>query len=112
MRLIYQEQKGGFSESKYEEDMKKYFEVNLEKIDFLYQNIIPSENQNIEPNISIINNVLILLENNEIGINEIKQYSKIQNINSEIKLIELNIIDNLLLNLNCERNIIFLLYLV
>ena len=112
MRLIYQQQKGGFSESNFEEDMKKYFEVNLEKIDFLYQNIISSENQNLEPNISIINNVLILLENKEIGINEIKIYSKVQNINSEIKLIELNIIDNLLLNLNCERNIIFLLYLV
>ena len=112
MRLIYQEQKGGFSESKFEEDMEKYFDINLEKLEFLYQNIISSENKNIEPNISIINDVLALLENKDIGINEIKQYSKIQNINSQIKLIELNIINNLLLNLNCERNIIFLLYLV
>ena len=112
MKLIYQEQKSGFSDSNFEQDMEKYFEEKIQKIEFLYQNIIPSDDSTIEPNISVINNVLSFLENKEISINEIEQYCMIQNINSKIKLIELTIINNLLLNMNNESIIIFLSYLI
>ena len=112
MKLIYQEQKMGFNDLHFEEEMEKYFEKNLEKIEFMYQNIIPSEIDDINPNISIINNILSLIENKDLSIDEIKQYFKIQNFNSEIKLIEMKIINNLLLSINNEKIIVFLLYLI
>ena len=111
MKLIYQEQKNGFNDLNFEEEMEKYFENNLEKIEFMYQNIIPSENADINPNISIINEILNLIEKKDFSIDEIKQYFKIQNFNSKIKLIEMKIINNLLLCMNNEKIIAFLLYL-
>ena len=112
MKLIYQEQKNGFNDLHFEEEMEKYFKKNLEKIEFMYQNIIPSEKEDINPNISIINNILSLIENKDLSIDEIKQYFQIQNFNSQIKFIEMTIINNLLLYLNNENIIIFLLYLI
>ena len=101
-----------FKDSTFEEDKKKYFDENLKKVEFLYNSIIPCDDITIKPNISIINNLIDLIDNNNFGIYEIKKYSEIQNINSQIKLIELSIINNLLLYLNSEDNIILLLNLV
>ena len=45
----------------------------------------------------------------KIGVNEIKIYSQVQNLNLQIKLLELLIINNLILYLNNENNIILIL---
>ena len=108
----YNRQKNKFNDSTFDEDKKTYFNDNLKKIEFLYNSIIPSDDVTIQPNISIIKNLINLIDNDDIGIYEIKKYSEVQNINSQIKLIELSIINNLLLYLNNEDNIILLLNLI
>ena len=42
MRLIYHKHKSNFNESNFENDMKEYFYKISEKINFLYDIIIPS----------------------------------------------------------------------
>ena len=109
---IYHKHKMKFTDSNFNDENKKYFEINFEKIDFLYDNIIPCDDFTIKPNSLIIKNLIDLIDNSDIGIYEIIQNSQIQNINCNIKLIELTIINNLLLNINNENNIILLLYFI
>ena len=105
MNDIYRIHKNQFNDSKYDEENKKYFEENLKKVDFLYNNIIPCDDFTIKPNTSIIKNLIEIMEYYDIGIYEVIQYSRVQNISSQIKLIELSIINNLLLYLKNESNI-------
>ena len=109
IKKSYDTHRSQFNDDNFEEDNRKYFSINIEKIEFLYNNIIPSDDLNLKPNISIIKNLIELLDNNNIGIPEIIQYSKVQNISLQIKLMELSIINNLLSCLNNENNIILLL---
>ena len=109
IRYIYNDAKSKFNDSKYDEENKKFFDENLKKLEFLYNNIIPSDDLMIKPNTLIIKNLLEIINNTEIGIYEIIRYSQLQSISSQIKLIELNIINNLLLYLNNESNIILIL---
>ena len=53
--------------------MKEYFDKMTKNINFLYDIIVPSDDNSLQPNISIINQLLDLIENNRIEINEIKQ---------------------------------------
>ena len=92
IKLIYNKHKSEINLTNFEEKEKKYFGNNLKKIEFFYNNIIASEDYNIKPNISIINSLLDLMQNKDIEVSEIIQYSKIQSINRQIKLIELYII--------------------
>ena len=112
IKIIYHKRKSNFNDSTFDKDMKEYFDDIFNKIDFLYNIIVPSDDNSLQPNISIINKLLDLIENNNIKINEIKQYSKLQNIIVKIKLTELSIINNLLFSLNNSDSITFLLYLV
>ena len=112
IKIIYHKHKSNFNDSTFDKDMKEYFDDIFNKIDFLYNIIVPSDDNSLQSNISIINKLLDLIENNNIKINEIKQYSKLQNIIAKIKLTELSIINNLLFSLNNSDSITFLLYLV
>ena len=106
---IYQKHKSKFNDEYFDEENKKYFKETSEKIEFLYQNLIPIDDLTKKPNTLIIKNIIESIDNSEIGVNEIIQYSMIQNISTEIKIIELSIINNLLLYLNKEGNIFFLI---
>ena len=112
IKLIYHKHKSSFIESEFVKAEKKYFDENNKKIEFLYNIIVPCDDSNIQPNISIINNILDLVENKDIELDEIKQFSFIQNISCQVKLIELIIINNLILSLSSENNIIYLLNLI
>jgi len=90
------------------EFLKKYENI----LDFLYDIIYPSDNKTLEPNSSIVKSVLYLIKTKSFEIKEIKNYCEIQNINCEIKFIELMIINNLLNSLKNEANIAFLLQLL
>ena len=111
MKTIYHKEKNKFNISKFDEEMNKYLDNNIELIEYLYYNIIPSDDTNLEPNISIISNVLDLIEKKQIGVYDIEQYSIIQNIANQVKINEFLIFNNLLLYLNDESNIILLLNL-
>ena len=106
---VYHEHKNKFKDEDFEKEDKKYFDGNFEKLKFLYSSIIPCNDYNTKPNGLIIHELIELIDNSKIGISDMKQYFKIQNINSRIKLIQLFIINNLLLNLNNENNMIFIL---
>ena len=112
MKLVYHKHKSNFNETNFENELKEYFDKVSININFLYDIIVPSDDNSLQPNISIINQLLDLIENNSIKINEIKEYFELQTIVAKIKLIELSIINNLLFSLNNSDNIIFLLYLV
>lgn len=90
-------------------DKDNFFLNNFNKIDFLNKNIIPCNDLNIKPNNLIIKNLIEFLDDYKIGVSEIKKYKQVQNLNLQIKLIELLIINNLLLYLNNENNIILIL---
>ena len=110
--VLYHEHKKKFNDSNFEKENKRYFDENMEKIEFFYSNIIPCDDLTIKPNNLIIKNLIELIDNSDIGIYEIIQFSKIKNLGSQIKLIELTIINNLLLYLKNESNIILLLNLI
>ena len=112
IKNIYQNHRNNFDDSKFDEENKKYFEDNFEKIEFLYNNIIPTNDFTIRPNTSIIKKLIELIDNLNIGLNEIIQYYLIQNINIQIKLIEFSIINNILLYINDGLNINLLLNFV
>ena len=114
MKLIYGKQKNNFDPSNFQKDEEKYFNDIFQKIDFIYNNVIPisSDDNKTIPNTSIISNILNIIENKDLDLNEIIKYSQIQSINSQIKLLELIIINNLLSNLNNEKNVSFLLNLI
>ena len=109
---IYHKHKNRFSDSNFNSENKKFFELNNEKIDFLYDIIIPCDDFTIKPNTSIIKNLIELIDDKSIGIYEIIQNSRIQNISSQIKIIEFIIINNLLLHLNSEDNMILILNVI
>ena len=112
IKEIYHKHKSKFKTSNFDKENKQYFEVNFQKLEFFYNNIIPCDDITMQPNITIINEVQDILDNPDIGINEIKKFLQLQTMNSQIKLIKLSIINNLLLYLNNEENIIFLLNLI
>ena len=112
IKNIYQNHRNNFDDSKFEEENKKYFEDIFEKIEFLYNNIIPNKDFTIRQNTLIIKKLIELLDNLNIGIYEITQYYLIQNINIQIKLIEFSIINNILLYINDDLNINLLLNFV
>ena len=109
IRDKYNKHRVDFNDLNFDEENKKYFDDNLKKLQYLYDNIIPCDDLTIKPNTLIIQNLLELLDNNNIEIFEIIQFAKLQNMNSQIKLIELSIINNLLLYLTDETNIILIL---
>ena len=106
---VYHKHKNKFKDEDFEKEDKKYFVDNLEKIKFLDSSIIPCNDYNTKTNGLIIQELIELIDNSKIGISEMKQYFKIQNINSQVKLIQLFIINNLLLNLNNENNMVIIL---
>ena len=112
MKGIYHKHKNEFNDLKFDEENKKYLDETFEKIDFMYNSIIACDDYSIQPNSSIIKNLIELIDYTDIGIHEIIQYSRIQNINSQIKIIELLIINNLLLYLVNESNIVFIINLI
>ena len=112
IKEIYHKHKSKFKTSNFDKENKQYFEVNFQKLEFFYNNIIPCDDITMQPNITIINEVQDILDNPDIGINEIKKFLQLQTMNSQIKLIKLSLINNLLLYLNNEENIIFLLNLI
>ena len=105
IKIIYHGHQKDFNDLNYDEENKKLYNNILEKIQFIYNNIIPNDDFTIKPNISIIKNLLELIDNSNLGIYEIIQYSRLQNINSQINIIEWTIINNLLLYLTNEDNI-------
>ena len=110
LKLLVNEKKFEFNdEEKSEIEILKKYEKLL---DFLYDIIYPSDTTNLEPNPSIAKSILCLMKTKNLEIKEIKRYCEIQNINCEIKYIELMIISNLLNSLQNETNITFLLQLV
>jgi len=112
IKSIYHEHKKYFNDSNYVEENKNFFNKVLEKIEFLNDNIIPNDDFTIKPNISIIKNLIEIIDNSSLEINDIIQYFRLQNINTQINIIELNIINNLLFNLTFEENIKLILDII
>ena len=112
IKSVYHEHKKYFNDSNYDEENKNFFNKILEKIDFLNNNIIPNDDFTIKPNVSIIKNLIEIIDNSNLEINDIIQYFRLQNINSQISIIELNIINNLLFNLTNEENIKLILNII
>ena len=114
IKKIFNSDKKKINNENYEEELKNlndFYKDFILIIDFLYDIIIPSEND-IQPDNIIVNNILELIENKNFEIIEFKKYCEIKNIICGIKLVELLIINNLLLTLKNETNISFLLYLI
>ena len=112
IKIIYHKYIGKIKESAFVEEEKNFFEKINKKIEYLYNIIVPSDDNSIQPNISIINNILDIIGNEDIELEEVRKFTQLQNISCEVKLFELIIINNLLLCLNSENNIIFLLNLI
>ena len=106
---VYHKHKSNFKDSNFDEENKKFFNDNYEKINFLFDCIIPCDDYDIKPNTNIIKNLTDIIDNYNIGIYEIIKNAQIQNINAQIKFIELSIINYLLLYINDESNIILIL---
>ena len=107
-RLLYEKKSEINNNEKSDEIELKYEKV----INFIYDNILSINDLNIKPDISIVASILNLIRKNNIQIEEIIYYSKIQNMKCEIKFFELSLINNLLNSLQKERNISFLLQLI
>ena len=112
MKMIYNQEKSRFVDEKFEEQSQNYFKVTSAKLDFLYQIIIPSFNENLKYDKYIVQNLIELIKNESFNPKELLQYSEIQNINCNIKVIEMIIINNLLLNLKDEENIKLILHTI
>ena len=108
IRSIYNNDKNKLNDEEFEKENMHY----LEKLEFLDTIIVPSDENEVKPNITIVKKVLNLVGNKDIKLFEIEKYSQIQNISCQIKIIELLIISNLLYSLKGESNIVFLLYLI
>ena len=93
-------------------ESEEKFKSIIEKLDFLEEIIVPSDDENLKPNNSIITTIINLLKNKSIKPFDIEKYSQIQTMNCQIKIIELMIISNLLYFMKSESNINFLLYLI
>lgn len=100
-----------FDPSNFQEESKKYISDNLKILKLIYDIIVPQKD--ITPDILIVNDIINLLKSlKDVEIEEIKNYSKVQNKNCEILLNEFIYISNLLNYLNKEENLIFLLNLM
>ena len=100
-----------FDPSNFQEESKKYINDNLKILKLIYDIIVPQKD--ITPDILIVNDIINLLKSlKDVEIEEIKNYSKVQNKNCEILLNEFILITNLLNYLNKEENLIFLLNLM
>ena len=61
MNNIYMMHKNKFNDSNFDEENNKFFEINLKKIEFLYNNTIPYDDLTIKPNTFIIKNFFLLI---------------------------------------------------
>ena len=112
MKMVYNQEKSRFVDEKFEEQSQKYFKVTSAKLNFLYKIIVPSFNENLKYDKYIVQNLIELIKNENFNPKELLQYSKVQNINCNFKVIEMLIINNLLLNLNDEENIKLILHMI
>ena len=113
IKKLYDNEKNGFNFSKIEEESKKFVDKNLEKLNFIYDIIIPNENEENMKNKTIIEDILNLLKSlKDIEIDEIKIYSNVQNIFCQIIENDLKLFNNLLNKLKREENLVFLLNLM
>ena len=112
MKFVYNQEKSRFADDKFEEQSQNYINTTMDKLDFLYKIIIPSFDENLKYDKLIVKNLIDLIKNQNFSPNEIIKYSEIQNLNYKIKVIELLIINNLLLNLNGEDSLRFILYVI
>ena len=112
MKMVYNQEKNRFVDEKFQEQSEQYFKVTFAKLDFLYQIIIPSFNEKLKYDKSIVQNLIELIKSESFNPKELLKYSEIQNIICTLKQIELLIINNLLLNLNDEENIKFILHII
>ena len=112
MKMVYNQEKNRFVDEKFNEQSDQYFKVTFAKLDFLYKIIIPSFNEKLKYDKSIVQNLIELIKSESFNPKELLKYSEIQNIICTLKQIELLIINNLLLNLNEEENIKFILHII
>ena len=112
MKLVYNQEKSRFIDEKFEEQAENYFKTTNDKLNFIYKIIIPSFNENLKYDKTIVQNLIELIKNNDFDPKVVLKYSEIQNIHCTLKVIELLIINNLLLNLTDEENIKFVLCII
>ena len=112
MKMVYKEEKSRFIDEKFEEQSQNYFTITMAKLNFIYKIIIPSFDESLKYDKSIVKRLIDLIRNQNFSPKEIIKYSEIQNLNCNIKVIELLIINNLLINLNDEENLRFILYII
>ena len=110
MKMVYNQEKNRFVDEKFEEQSQNYINLTMAKLEFIYKIIIPSFDETLKYDKSIVNSLIDLIKNQNFSPKEIIEYSEIQNLNCSIKLIELLIINNLLINLKEEENLRFILY--
>ena len=112
MKMVYNQEKSRFLDDKFEEQSERYFKVTFGKLNFLYKIIIPSFNEKLKYDKSIVQSLIELIKNENFDPKDLLKYSELQNINCTIKEIELLIMDNLLLNLIDEENIKLILHTI
>ena len=112
MKMVYNQEKIRFSDEKFEEQSQNYINTTMSKLDFIYKIIVPSYDESLKYDKSIVKNLIDLLKNQSFNPKDIIKYSEIQNLNCKIKVTELLIINNLLINLNEEDNLKFILYII
>ena len=112
MKMVYNQEKSRFIDEKFEEQSQNYINITMAKLDFIYEIIIPSFDESLKYDKSIVKNLIDLIRNQNFSPKEIIKYSEIQNLNCNIKVIELLIINNLLINLSEEENLRFILYII
>ena len=100
-----------FDPSNFKQESEKYINDNLKILKLIYDIIVPQKD--ITPDTFIVDDIINLLKSlKDVEIEEIKNYSKVQNKNCEILLNEFILITDLLNYLNKEENLIFLLNLM
>jgi hypothetical protein len=62
MKMVYNQEKSRFVDEKFEEESQNYFKVTFAKLDFLYKIIIPSFNENLKYDKSIVQNMIELIK--------------------------------------------------
>ena len=112
MKMVYNQEKSRFIDEKFEEQSQDYIKVTTAKIDFIYKIIIPSFDESLKYDKFTVRYLINLIKDKNFSPKEIIKYYEIQNLNCTIKVIELLIISNLLLNLNSEENLKFILYII
>ena len=112
MKMVYNQEKSRFIDEKFEEQSQDYIKVTMAKIDFIYKIIIPSFDESLKYDKSTVRHLINLIKDKSFSPKEIIKYYEIQNLNCTIKVIELLIISNLLLNLKTEENLKFVLYII